>query len=635
MYKILIGSPVHQKPIILEHFLQSLNELSISNLTVDCLFVDDNTDEISSRMLHQFQFKHGTSYVINGHKNEEYVCNDHSHMWKESLIWKIASYKDIMIHTALEHHYDYLFLIDSDLVMNPEALMQLISAQKDIISNIFWTQWDADDKKILPQVWMLDHYTLFQHRRGEILSEIEKKQREEDFINKLKEPGVYEVGGLGACTLLSRNAMDQGINFKEIKNISLWGEDRHFCIRAQALGLSLYVDTHYPAYHIYRESDLNGLSKYKTTFIQQNQTILANIVHGIVRDGFQELGTTHYAMDKEHHWRAYFTQEMKETLQEQMNHEQTEAIQSHLKINTYVRNCNIINMDLHHAEVQFELTNLGLQYGEKFHEKFLCTCDLVRSPSFTWLINSFRIIKDLPIDVHCDLKYPNKITLSMIIKNEADRYLKQVLSHHRTYIDAAVIIDDGSEDHSVEICKELLQGIPTIIIRNESSKFSNEIDLRRQQWDETVATDPDWIINLDADEVFEIKFSSEIHYLINQQQSDVIGFRLYDFWDLQNYREDQYWRAHQTFRPFLLKYKSTYDYKWNEFAQHCGRFPMNIVEGMQLSPLRLKHLGWANPEDRMTKYQRYQQLDPDARYGWKEQYESILDPSPHLIPWSE
>ena len=31
----------------------------------------------------------------------------------------------------------------------------------------------------------------------------------------------------------------------------MFGEDRHFCIRAAALGLSLYVDTHYPAYHIY------------------------------------------------------------------------------------------------------------------------------------------------------------------------------------------------------------------------------------------------------------------------------------------------------------------------------------------------------------------------------------------------
>ena len=37
-----------------------------------------------------------------------------------------------------------------------------------------------------------------------------------------------------------------------------FGEDRHFCIRAAALGFTLYVDTHYPAYHIYRESDLHN-----------------------------------------------------------------------------------------------------------------------------------------------------------------------------------------------------------------------------------------------------------------------------------------------------------------------------------------------------------------------------------------
>src|SRR5690606_16148011 len=53
------------------------------------------------------------------------------------------------------------------------------------------------------------------------------------------------------------------VSFSEIKNLSFWGEDRHFCIRAAALGLSLYVDTNYPAYHIYRESDLEGVWKYK------------------------------------------------------------------------------------------------------------------------------------------------------------------------------------------------------------------------------------------------------------------------------------------------------------------------------------------------------------------------------------
>ena len=34
--------------------------------------------------------------------------------------------------------------------------------------------------------------------------------RHQKFINMLKKPGIYEVGGLGACTLISRFALDKG-----------------------------------------------------------------------------------------------------------------------------------------------------------------------------------------------------------------------------------------------------------------------------------------------------------------------------------------------------------------------------------------------------------------------------------------
>ena len=49
--------------------------------------------------------------------------------------------------------------------------------------------------------------------------------------------------------------------------------------------------------------------------------------------------------------------------------------------------------------------------------------------------------------------------------------------------------------------------------------------------------------------------------------------------------------------------------------------------------LRLKHYGWAKAEDRRAKYLRYQQLDPECKFGWREQYESILDENSNLVAW--
>ena len=61
---------------------------------------------------------------------------------------------------------------------------------------------------------------------------------------------------------IQKIALEKDINFLEIPNLSFWGEDRHFCIRAVASGFSLYVDTSCLTYHIYRELDLVGVATY-------------------------------------------------------------------------------------------------------------------------------------------------------------------------------------------------------------------------------------------------------------------------------------------------------------------------------------------------------------------------------------
>lgn len=227
------------------------------------------------------------------------------------------------------------------------------------------------------------------------------------------------------------------------------------------------------------------------------------------------------------------------------------------------------------------------------------------------------------------------VTLSMIVRNEEHRYLRQALETHRPWIDRAVIIDDGSTDHTVALCQEMLEGIPLTLIVNPASLFANEVSLRKQQWETTVATGPEWILNLDADEILTTDFGTVRNQLLGETE-DAIYFRLFDMWSDTHYREDQYWQAHAYYRPFLVRYRPEWTYEWKETPQHCGRFPLTIEHftyGCH-SP-RVKHYGWARAEDRIRKYERYQALDPDARYGWKEQYESILDADPRLLQWSE
>lgn len=507
---ILVGTPIRQKPAILREFLDSLERLDQTAYELSYFFVDDNEIEESKKILQQFAEKHGNRcqiYQSNESADGGYFCDENTHIWKESIIWKVARFKDRMIEHARTQKYDYLFLIDSDIVLHPKTIDQLISTNKEIISNIFWTSW-RPDSPLLPQVWMSDEYTQYTISKEEKLSDEESLKRLVDFLMKMRTPGTYQVGGLGACTLINKEALSKDISFRKIENLSFRGEDRHFCVRAVALGLDLFVDTHYPAFHIYRESALPDVEHFKHSFT---------------------------------------------------------------KIPCFEKN---------------------------------------QKP---------------------------RITLSMIMKNEADRYLRRVLEDAKKYITDAVIIDDASTDNSVAICEEILKDIPLKIVKNKESLFSNEIVLRKQQWEETVKTNPDWIVFLDADQIFEEKFHEGIHELILSPHVDAFYFRLYDFWDENHYREDEHWQAQNRHRIFLVRYRPDIPYVWHhEKAQHCGSYPTTIWKLIGgITSLRLKHYGWAKEEDRIAKYERYRLLDPDAKYGIKEQYDSILDSDPNLVAWVE
>ncbi len=513
--RVLLASPVRQNEKILIEFLQSLDLLDSTGLDLDFAFFDDNNEH---DLLSRFSSERENVRIFRGNPEDPYICNEDAHYWRESLIWKIASYKDQFIKIALEEGYDYLFLIDSDLYVQPQTLKHLMSLQKDIVSEVFWTKWQKGSLP-LPQVWVTGHYQMYNSQRGESLDQVEINKRTAEFLHMLSKPGTYKVGMLGACTLISKHALSLGVSFSQIYNLDLWGEDRHFCVRAAALNLELYGDTHCAPYHIYRESELEGLRDYK-----------------------KQMGI---------------------------------GVESP-KINTTVA------------------VNPG------------------------------------------SAKKGNRITLAMLVHNEGNRYLERVLKHASLYIDEAVILDDASEDNTVGVCKTVLSDIPLTIVSNPKTGFNNEVMLRKQLWEMVIATKPDWILILDADEVFDDKAGSMIKELAENQEVYNYSFRLYDMWNENSYREDTYWRSHTIFRPFMVRYVPEFNYRWKETPQHCGRLPQNIYQlPGEISQLKLKHLGWMKEEDRLYKYNRYKQLDPGAVYGIGEQYESILDPQPNLIIWKE
>ena len=268
MKRVLIGSPIRQKKNILEQFLIGLDEIELQNCQVSFYFVDDNKDPGSSELLSIFKNTNSDVILIKGEdivankEDNAYVCDANSHHWRSENIARITKFKDWIIDYCVENGFDYLFLVDSDIVLDRRSLSQLLSRNVDIVSNVFWTQWHPGAALVPQCFWMPDPYQQYKAFNVK-LDPKEANQMRDDMFNKLKLPGIYKVDGLGACTLISKKALMAGVRFKEVPNLSIPGEDRHFCIRAGVLGFDLYMDTVYPAYHIFREEYLSRVDEFK------------------------------------------------------------------------------------------------------------------------------------------------------------------------------------------------------------------------------------------------------------------------------------------------------------------------------------------------------------------------------------
>ncbi|MGL5084952.1 MAG: glycosyltransferase, partial [Clostridium sp.] len=558
-------------------------------------FIDDNDNVDSEILLHEFAKTNNVNFLSNNSQACEYHCDETSHRWSEDLINKVIDFKNRMIDYFLSTDNEYIFFIDSDLVLNKDTLTRLVSLNKDIVSNIFWTQWTPDSAP-MPQVWLQDNYNFYIQDRCRNLTPEEVNTKSIEFLEMIKKPGTYEVGGLGACTLINRDPLEAGVNFSFISNVSFFGEDRSFCVRAAVLGYTLYVDTYYPAYHIYRESDLTGVNKYIDDSKNRNFEIIAtNSFDKIVN--YANLVFNGTTLECEFGF-TESTNKMIVNVKFYRN-ENTNGII------TYKEFMGKINLDISNPEnpttIDYELL------GEIERE----------------IPNISRSVTNKP-----------KITLSMIVKNEEKRYLKQVLESLREIVHDAVFIDDGSNDNTVTLIHSVFSDIPHTVIENKTSKFSNEILLRKQQWNETIKTNPNWILFLDADEMFEKNASQELSSLIANPDIDTISFRLYDMWTETHYRSDNLWCAHNTYRPFLIRYQPEFNYIFKEATHHCGRMPMNVLDlNSGTSQIKIKHLGWIGSTNRTEKYKRYLLNDPVGAYGSIQQYISILDDNPNLEPW--
>ncbi|MCD6317618.1 glycosyltransferase family 2 protein [Candidatus Aerophobetes bacterium] len=188
----------------------------------------------------------------------------------------------------------------------------------------------------------------------------------------------------------------------------------------------------------------------------------------------------------------------------------------------------------------------------------------------------------------------------MIVRNEADRYLRQVLERLSQVVDKIVIVDDASTDSTPDICRSF----PKVHLKklNKPLFRKNEALLRTKLWNEIRKFKPKWVLIIDADEIIDLSVKDAVD---DMERNDYhwAAIRICDMWTDKHYRIDGNWSpvAVRLFKfedkPFGAKRKI-----------HCANIPSYLAEtnnGTCYSNVRIKHMAWSKQEDRERKYREY------------------------------
>lgn len=243
--RILIAAPVNCSEEMFTEYLNSLNHLIIpSDYTINKFFVL-NKDSILKKFL----------------KKEEYIEIDNNNLilekeknkpkkWKTENYSFIAKLRNYILEKAREEKYDYLFSVDSDILLNPKTLTHLINCDKDFISTAVWTK--------------LENSTLsINCAQSEGWGEYQDKEI-------FKHKNIYEIGWTCIAVLMtSKIFSNPNIKYDQILGVDNTGsEDYSFCLRCYCNipDLKCYISTVYPARHLYHEKDFERWMKEKKEF---------------------------------------------------------------------------------------------------------------------------------------------------------------------------------------------------------------------------------------------------------------------------------------------------------------------------------------------------------------------------------
>lgn len=198
------------------------------------------------------------------------------------------------------------------------------------------------------------------------------------------------------------------------------------------------------------------------------------------------------------------------------------------------------------------------------------------------------------------------LVTALLVRNEADRYLKRVLQRCGEFSDQILVLDDGSTDDTVEVATAAGCLVKQ---RPQAGMWGNEAPARAELWERGAKLAKDgWLLIADADMLLE----GEPRDLVQTWDVGVWAFVLWDCWDGEHQaRTDGPWSfGPVTPRPWLFRPSICVNGapQWNARGLHCGHAPANLQGLVGVAPPEQyywRHLAYAKKDDRVRKHAQY------------------------------
>jgi GT2 family glycosyltransferase len=215
MNSVLIGCPVRDRAWILPHYLAHLYRLEYpKELSTLCFVLNDSTDGTQAILedfarAHEHEYRRIKLVLFNQGAEKDVRQAD----IRRRVFLTLAKARNRFLEELGDE--DYLFSVDSDVLVPPSALTELLACDKDIVAARIWN----DPRKTIPNFlyrgpWYYRHYSAFPC------------------------PALFEVAITGAVYLLKRAVVEK-VRYGD----HLQGEDVYFCEDAQRHGFKLWVHT--------------------------------------------------------------------------------------------------------------------------------------------------------------------------------------------------------------------------------------------------------------------------------------------------------------------------------------------------------------------------------------------------------